>query len=222
MGKLIEAVRKLGTKMTGKKTVESNSLVKVINDIADDYEGGGGGTTVVANPILEGTEPDLTGLQVGDTKYKVPEGGSGGNDSFFSLAEFTNYVRGKVLDVDKTVELFDEAMEEVGYSVYYDIMIPPITNEGGGEDLPILGFINNSGYYLSICGFTFDIDTTTREDLIAAKETIESTPIYSTMQYPFVVQAIFLDIHTVDSYKQKIISYERLKSLFKEYTPTNE
>jgi len=38
-------------------------------------EAGGGGTTVVANPTLAGTEANLTGLQVGDTKYKVPEGG---------------------------------------------------------------------------------------------------------------------------------------------------
>ena len=34
------------------------------------------GTNVVANPTLAGTEADLEGLQVGDTKYKV--GGSGG------------------------------------------------------------------------------------------------------------------------------------------------
>lgn len=92
MGKLIEAVRKLGNKLTGKQTVESNSLVKVINDIADDYEGGGATYTagtgieitnenvinntqdeVTANPTLAGTEAALTGLQVGDTKYAIPE-----------------------------------------------------------------------------------------------------------------------------------------------------
>ena len=32
------------------------------------------GTNVVANPTLAGTESALTGLQVGDTKYKVPVG----------------------------------------------------------------------------------------------------------------------------------------------------
>lgn len=32
---------------------------------------GGGGTTVVANPTLSGGEADLTGLQVGNTKYKT-------------------------------------------------------------------------------------------------------------------------------------------------------
>ena len=30
---------------------------------------------VTANPTLAGTEADLTGLQVGDTKYAVPQGG---------------------------------------------------------------------------------------------------------------------------------------------------
>ena len=34
-----------------------------------------GGTTVVANPTLAGTETDLTGLEVAGTKYKVPTGG---------------------------------------------------------------------------------------------------------------------------------------------------
>lgn len=32
-----------------------------------------GGTEVIANPTLAGTEADLTGLQVGENKYKVPE-----------------------------------------------------------------------------------------------------------------------------------------------------
>lgn len=32
------------------------------------------GTNVVANPIIAGTESELTGLQVGDTKYKMPAG----------------------------------------------------------------------------------------------------------------------------------------------------
>ena len=33
---------------------------------------------VEANPTLEGTEPSLTGLRVGNSKYKVPAGGGGG------------------------------------------------------------------------------------------------------------------------------------------------
>ena len=48
---------------------------------------------VVANPTLAGTESDLTGLQVGNTKYKVPSGGSGG------LPSVTSADNGKVLMV---------------------------------------------------------------------------------------------------------------------------
>jgi len=47
------------------------------NRVTEWPDEAGGGTTVVANPELVGTEANLTGLQVGETKYKVPEGGSG-------------------------------------------------------------------------------------------------------------------------------------------------
>ena len=47
----------------------------------------GVGTTVIANPELSGTENNLTGLQVGGTKYKVPQG-SGGQMEIVTL----NYV----------------------------------------------------------------------------------------------------------------------------------
>lgn len=41
-------------------------------------DGAGEGTTVEANPTLDGTEDDLTGLQIDGVKYKVPSGGSSG------------------------------------------------------------------------------------------------------------------------------------------------
>ena len=44
---------------------------------------GGGGTEVVANPVLAGTETDLTGLEVAGTKYKIPTGGSGGGTQWY-------------------------------------------------------------------------------------------------------------------------------------------
>ena len=54
---------------------------------------GEGGTTVVANPTLSGTEANLTGLQVGDTKYAVPQGGGGAGIEFVDIegksGEFT-------------------------------------------------------------------------------------------------------------------------------------
>lgn len=38
MGRITDALRKLGTKLTGKPTVESNNIATVLNDIANDYE----------------------------------------------------------------------------------------------------------------------------------------------------------------------------------------
>lgn len=61
---------------------------------------GGGGTTVVANPTLSGTEPDLTGLQVGETKYKVSGGGADLGNQF--------QPNQKILDfLNKAVQLDD-------------------------------------------------------------------------------------------------------------------
>ena len=50
----------------------------ILTDSAVDFlkEEIGEGTTVIANPTLAGTEANLTGLQVGNTKYKVPQGGA--------------------------------------------------------------------------------------------------------------------------------------------------
>ena len=58
----------------------SNHLIVTKTDGTTQDAGeiqGGGGTTVIANPTLVGTEDNLTSLQVGNTKYKVPSGGSG-------------------------------------------------------------------------------------------------------------------------------------------------
>lgn len=57
----------------------SGTSIKTINNISllgsgnIDVGGGGSGTTVIANPTLVGTEDNLVGLQVGETKYKVDE-----------------------------------------------------------------------------------------------------------------------------------------------------
>ena len=67
-----------------------------------------GGTTVVANPTLAGTEADLTGLQVGDTKYKVPEGGGGGGGVLIVTRN-----REGAPTLDKTYQ----EIEDAGFSV---------------------------------------------------------------------------------------------------------
>lgn len=46
----------------------------------------GGGTEVIANPTLAGTEDPLTGLQIGDTKYALG-GGNGFKHAYFVVAK---------------------------------------------------------------------------------------------------------------------------------------
>lgn len=67
--------------MSKQEILLSNSAIEFLKDEI------GGGTNVVANPTLVGTEAVLTGLQIGDTKYAVPQG-SGGQMEIVTL----NYV----------------------------------------------------------------------------------------------------------------------------------
>lgn len=64
--------------MSKQEILLSNSAIEFLKDEI------GGGTNVVANPTLVGTETSLTGLQVGDTKYKVSQG-SGGQKEIVTL-----------------------------------------------------------------------------------------------------------------------------------------
>lgn len=89
--------------------------------------GGGGGTTVVANPELAGTEDDLTGLQVEETKYKIPSGGSG----VLVVTQDENGILNKtwkeitdagfsILMLEMKADLEDSSADTVGYeTVYY-------------------------------------------------------------------------------------------------------
>lgn len=51
---------------------DNERILVYLRKLIEVIEDSGGGTEVVANPTLAGTEDALTGLQVGDTKYKVP------------------------------------------------------------------------------------------------------------------------------------------------------
>ena len=62
--------------------------IKEVREAAEymkKHGGEGGGTEVIANPELDGTEAALTGLQVGNTKYKVEAGGSSESLKIFKL-----------------------------------------------------------------------------------------------------------------------------------------
>ena len=59
-------VNKIDTIAAGENVIVSKSDKTVTISAT-----GGGGTTVVANPTLTGSEDSLTALQVGDTKYGI-------------------------------------------------------------------------------------------------------------------------------------------------------
>ena len=92
------------SKFTGEQI--DNSVETVVSNTATDGQvltanGTGGaswqdvkGTEVVANPVLAGTESDLTGLEVAGTKYKVPTGGGTEVVANPSLAGTESYLTG--------------------------------------------------------------------------------------------------------------------------------
>lgn len=113
MGKMKDALVKLAKKIANRDLTENekDSMSNVIGTIAKEYqEGGGGGTTVVANPELVGGEPDLEAIQIGTDKYVIPQGGSGGsgNPYLINYDEFANYIIGKHLSVDALIDLFED------------------------------------------------------------------------------------------------------------------
>lgn len=57
-----------------------NGYDDAIENIENYLADGEMGTVVVANPEIEGTEPNLTALQVGEDKFKIPSGGSASID----------------------------------------------------------------------------------------------------------------------------------------------
>lgn len=111
-----------------------------------------GGTTVVANPTLAGTEADLTGLQVGDTKYKVPEGGG----ALVVHVTATTVEESTIYTCDKTAGEMYEAMQ-TGV-----VVIAPYT-----EDSLIYGgvcvlAIDGNGFYafaIAVANKTFTADS---------------------------------------------------------------
>ena len=71
----------------------------------------GGGTTVIANPTLVGTEANLTALQVGETKYKIPSGGGSGTASFIITMDldYDRQTGDPIYTLDKTPEEVEAA-----------------------------------------------------------------------------------------------------------------
>ena len=129
---------------------------------------GGGGTEVVANPTLAGTEDDLSGLQVGDTKYKVATVGANP-----TLAGTEAELEGLEIDGTKykvgggggipTLETGTTNLANLDYGVY---IVPSGANlqyRSSGSSFSvtpggILAIHDNVGDKAYICGIVYGMD----------------------------------------------------------------
>ena len=146
----IEALKDLGDKVTGKtiNVEENDTIVGMIDKIAKNYKAPSSGTKVEANPALSGTESNLVGLKVGDTKYKVPQGPFG----FYELLD------------DAYMQEMADGLYEVcgGAKLYYNnenyIEVDYSGNEYGG----LLQIFGGGSTYIFFEGTTGGEDTEAR------------------------------------------------------------
>jgi len=103
--------------------------------VVDDLLEAGGGTNVVANPTLAGTEDSLTGIQIGDTKYAV--GGSSG---------------GGMLVVTDTEGTLDKTAQEIMTAAENGLVVVKKTEGPATNVFPILQFTFNT-----ITGYDFTV-----------------------------------------------------------------
>lgn len=133
---------------------------------------GGGGTEVIANPTLEGTEEGLNGLQVGETKYKV------GKQLYrhtvcVRLTGSTNSNAICTIVCDKsdafTLETLAQFIKDSGFT--------NANNNAGGKVYPCSGF----SFSFSQCTYGLFWNSATSEFKAAsAKITTTVAPSYAT------------------------------------------
>lgn len=123
------------------------------------------GTTVVANPTLEGTESNLTGLQVDSNKYKVPNGCHVYNIVYGSSQSFFRYVTDNDNITDEATLRADLLAKGCTSSKKYPITGPVCSS--GGESYQLYSFVqmyvNSQGttLYVERYKYTYTINSST-------------------------------------------------------------
>lgn len=127
-------------------------IVGIVNEGIEKGEIEAGGTEVIANPTLAGTESALTGLQVGDTKYKVEGGGGSGkflHEFILHYSTFNMIISiVKTDDVKFTNETFATYLSENGYNSQSNpLRVFPISSYDFDVNGNVISFKSPQGVY---------------------------------------------------------------------------
>lgn len=129
-----------------------NGYDDAIENIENYLAEGEMGTVVIANPEIEGTEPNLTALQVGEDKFKIPSGSGGASsaedvsyDNSVTEIEATNVqdaIDSVFISVSNGKTLIADAITDKGVETSatdtFAIMAEHIAEiEGGGSGIDI-------------------------------------------------------------------------------------
>lgn len=114
-----------------------NGYDDAIENIENYLAEGEMGTVVIANPEIEGTEPNLTALQVGEEKFKIPSGGGTAN------VEWTQEVTSGTKIAEITID--DETTEVYAPSGNADAVI---LSKEEYDALPDTKLTDNKQYYV--------------------------------------------------------------------------
>lgn len=176
--------------------------------------------TIIANPELPEDAPALSGLQLGDTKYKIEGGSAPVNKPYCLTADIAFSVMGKCLDVDALIDLIASIDDRVLVENSVSVEIPLNNTEdysqhcliriGTSSDTEI---VLNEEYYI-----TLPSDTPVGEALRIVKPQIERY-IFSKFETSFnTVTVPVINVGAVYYGKSALLSFNQLTSLFKDTT----
>ena len=135
-----------------KKAADGTSTAEVIDIINEQIK---------ANPTLVGTETALTGLQVGDTKYAVPQG-SGGIEYVELQFNSETTLEISITQAQATSLQNGAFIKATDTSVNNDVLMLPTTNNNYSSNIVASGITIPSGHHsVRVIFIVADIDYST-------------------------------------------------------------
>lgn len=97
-----------------------------------------------ANPTLDGTESDLTGLKLGGVKYKVPSGGGGSGHLYWHSI---NMINGNVTSPGVNYNLYIIYLSTSSAELTKDDFMAIVNANQSADFLAVVGVTSNSSYF---------------------------------------------------------------------------